>query len=137
MQNKGTLGIGVGVMIINDRNEILLGHRVHEEHDTWSFPGGKLDFGETLLEASIRETKEECNLDIKNLEQISVSEGFHKEKNTQFVTVGYMTRGFSGTLINREPDTFSEWRWFPLDKIPENIFGPSEALLKQAKRFLN
>lgn len=57
----------VAVVIINQKNEIL--SLLRSETDDWrplhwGLPGGHIDEGETPYEAAIRETKEECNLDI-------------------------------------------------------------------------
>ena len=62
---------GIGVMILNN-NKVLLGHRVLNSKDTggiyepdsWTPPGGKQKYEETIIETAIRETKEETNLDI-------------------------------------------------------------------------
>lgn len=129
METQGTLGIGVGVMILNKEGQVLLGRRMYTDGEVWSMPGGKLEFGETLLSAAIREAKEECNLDVSDLQQISVSEGHHKVRNIQFVTIGYVTTQFNGELKNNEPETFFEWQWFSLDAIPENIFSPSQSVI--------
>ena len=68
------------------------------------FPGGKLEIGETLIEAAIRETKEETNVDIVELEWLAeymvmdnvpfcktvyVAEvGYINEEKTNFETEG-------------------------------------------------
>ena len=46
--------VGVGV-IIRKNDQVLLGERkgAHGE-GTWAFPGGHLEFGETLVECSLR-----------------------------------------------------------------------------------
>ena len=44
-------------------NEILLVHR--PKYDDWSFPKGKLDLGEHILSAAVREVAEETGLDIR------------------------------------------------------------------------
>lgn len=46
-----------------DKN-LILGVSRKDDHDDWGLPGGKIDPGETALEAVIRETKEETNLDV-------------------------------------------------------------------------
>jgi 8-oxo-dGTP diphosphatase len=61
--------VGVGIMILNNRGEVLLGKR-HDDAEkassdlhgegAWTMPGGKLDFQETLIDGAIRETAEEC-----------------------------------------------------------------------------
>ena len=45
---------------------LLVGHQFGKEDDKlfWSFPGGGVDFGETLQEAIVREFKEETGLTV-------------------------------------------------------------------------
>ena len=53
---------------------VLLVHR--PKYDDWSFPKGKLDAGETIEQAALREVKEETGLDcriVKALSQIRYS----------------------------------------------------------------
>lgn len=57
--------IGVGAVILNERNEVLLVWRNRQpEQYTWSIPGGKVDPYESVETAVIREIKEEVDLDI-------------------------------------------------------------------------
>jgi len=64
------------------------------------FPGGKLERGETLIEAAIRETKEETNVDIVELEWLAeymVKDNIHFCKTVYVAEVGY---------INEEKTTY-------------------------------
>lgn len=64
------------------------------------FPGGKLENGETLMEAAIRETKEETNVDIVELEWFAEYLVLDKKpfcKTVYIAEVGY---------INKEPTSF-------------------------------
>lgn len=45
-------------VIVNDDNEIMLGF----SHNTYQFPGGHLEDGETLLDCLKREIKEETGI---------------------------------------------------------------------------
>jgi 8-oxo-dGTP diphosphatase len=49
--------LAAGGIISNDLGELLIIHR--PKYDDWSFPKGKLDFGEKLEECAIREVHEE------------------------------------------------------------------------------
>lgn len=53
--------------IVRD-GRLLLIQRAHEpSKGLWSFPGGRLELGETVFEAIIREVREETSLDIEPL----------------------------------------------------------------------
>lgn len=58
-----TLPKAASAWIIHESGLVLAVSRKHDENDL-GLPGGKVDPGETFLEAVIRETKEETNLDI-------------------------------------------------------------------------
>jgi 8-oxo-dGTP diphosphatase len=67
-----------GGIVIDTKGEtsplVLLVHR--PEYDDWSFPKGKLDKGETIQQAALREVKEETGLDcriLRNLPHIRYS----------------------------------------------------------------
>ena len=81
--------VGVGVMVFKD-GKVLLGKRnddaekasseLHGE-GTWTMPGGKLDFGETLKEAARREAMEETGIKLNKLELISVADEILTDKH--------------------------------------------------------
>ena len=54
--------------IIIDDNRVLC---LKNERNEWDFPGGKLNFNESVEECLIREVKEETNLYISNTEIVS------------------------------------------------------------------
>jgi len=52
-----------------DRGRLVLVRRSAEPAlGKWSFPGGAVELGETVRDAAIRETKEECGLDVELVE---------------------------------------------------------------------
>ena len=61
MKERTTTNIAAGVVIKLDGKYLLIqenspGGKIHE---LWSFPSGKVDKGETIEEAAVREAKEE------------------------------------------------------------------------------
>lgn len=60
--------IEVAAMFIDDNDHILLLHRQKNKSqgNKWGIPGGKIEKGETALEAAIRETKEETGFDVSD-----------------------------------------------------------------------
>jgi ADP-ribose pyrophosphatase YjhB (NUDIX family) len=55
-----------GFVIIQD-NKILLGHPTNQPwFNSYSFPKGKMEEGEDIIETALRETKEEIGIDIND-----------------------------------------------------------------------
>lgn len=126
--------LGIGVMIL-DGDKILLGHRAKKradtggifEPDSWTFPGGKQEFGETFYEGAKREVKEETNLDISDLELFGAEDDV--QPNKHYVTLHIIARSHSGELKTMEPEKEDEWRWFQLDDLPDNVYTPSKKFI--------
>jgi mutator protein MutT len=75
-------GIGVGGILFNSQQQVLLIKRNQAPAlGLWSIPGGKLEPGESLVEACQREFYEETNLDVEVKHIVAVVdrqlEGFH------------------------------------------------------------
>ena len=56
--------IAAGFFLVNKDNKFLVGHPTRHSSNFWSIPKGKVDDGEELLDAAIRETYEEANVNI-------------------------------------------------------------------------
>jgi len=56
----------------NHQGEILLAKRAQHKHlgGLWEFPGGKVEVGETQLQAIIRETKEEIDFELPSAQPL-------------------------------------------------------------------
>ena len=136
-----TIGAGCGVMIFNNKNQLLLGLKNEDrdladselrEEGTWCMPGGMIEYGETFEEAGAREAKEETGLIVRNLEVFCVQTD--KNEHAHFISVGMIAREFDGIPQVMEPDVLIKWEWFDLDKLPDNIFSASK---KTIDCFLN
>ncbi len=58
--------IAVGTIIRSPSDRIVLVRRAIEPgYGKWVFPGGYVDRGEPLVEAAVREAREECGLDVR------------------------------------------------------------------------
>ena len=130
---------GVGVLILQD-NKILLGHRVPKsidtggiyEPDSWTCPGGKQEYEETVLETAIRETKEETNLLLKDVQVFTASDEFQSDRH--FVTIGVISSSYEGELKVMEPEKINEWKWFNLNDLPNNLYTPSKNMIEEYKK---
>ncbi len=137
MPDEKRIGVGVGVMILN-QGKILLGKRHADPSKagsllhgagTWTMPGGKMRFGESFEEAGIRETLEETGVLLKDLKVLCVSND--RVEDAHFVTIGLFCEKFEGELEVREPEKITEWKWFALDHLPSPLYFPSRKVLEK------
>jgi len=134
-----TLNEGIEIscdMIIQKEGKILMGKRGNVfGKGSWAFPGGHLEFGETVEECARRELKEEVNIVptkikvIKIINDIPNTEGQVKH-TLRFI---FLIEDFSGEIKNNEPDKCDGWEWFDSKKLPSPVFvghiKPLEAFL--------
>lgn len=137
MSEKGISGAGVGVMVIRD-NMILLGLRASDPtkadselrgEGTWTMPGGKIHLGESFEVAASRELKEETSLQGEKFKVISLTNENNLVPNVHFITIGMLCDEFKGEVKTMEPEEITEWQWWPIDKLPSNIFPPSKKIV--------
>lgn len=121
--------IGIGVIIENEHNEILLGKRKNAHGaGTWGFPGGHLNLHEAPFDCAIRETQEETGLLLSSLEQGPWASNIF-ENNKHYITLFVYTNRYTGKLEIREPDKCEKWGWFSLKNLPTPLFKTVESLL--------
>ena len=51
----------VNVVVVNEAGEILMIRR--SDNDNWAVPGGAIDLGESMVQAAVRETREETGIE--------------------------------------------------------------------------
>ena len=112
--------LGVAAVIWNGRGDVLLIRRAKEPRKgQWSLPGGKLEFGETLIEGVRREVREETGLEVEILGLIDVAETIRDAEagaaNDHFVLIDYSARVISGTAV--AASDAAEARWFALEEL--------------------
>ena len=128
-------GVGVGVMILRD-NKVLLGKRLSSsllnQEGTWTMPGGKMRTGESFEDVAYRETLEETGMKI-NKEKLNVISLTNDIAGKHFITIVFLCEDFEGEPKVIEPDEVTDWRWFALNELPDNIYMPSKKALKNFK----
>lgn len=122
--------VGVGVIVIHD-GKVLLGKR-RSAHGAgeWQFPGGHLEFGESVEECACRELREETGLTPLSLE-LGPWVNDLIEESKHYVTLFTFVNRFEGELQLLEPDKCEGWEWFAWDSLPSPLFLPSISLIKK------
>ena len=61
--NKGLpLRIGVGIILLNQENNVFVGKRIDNPKNSWQMPQGGVDQNENFLQAAKRELEEETGI---------------------------------------------------------------------------
>jgi 8-oxo-dGTP diphosphatase len=120
---KDYIGVGVGALITNGQNEVLLLQRKKQpEADCWSIPGGAVKMFETIENAITREIKEELNVDIKIIKLLGVTNHILEKEKSHWVSPVFLAQITGNqTPVNAEPDSHHDIRWFLINKLPPNI----------------
>jgi len=108
----------VAVSIEKD-GRFLLGHRLSEPmKNMWGQFGGKIDAGESVVQAAKRELFEELGIDATEFKYEFVTYT-HLKENGKFYRVFVLSlKTHSGDFHIKEPHKTSEMRWFARSQIP-------------------
>lgn len=116
---------------IRKDNKVLMGLREYVKGSPiWTYPGGRGKVGETLIETLKREVLEEIGVsEITPTRILGQKEGVKNGDRVYFVECE-----ISDEPKLMEPDKFIEWKWFPINELPENLIDKKDVeFLKRLK----
>lgn len=105
----------VGALIFNPEGELFL-MKSHKWRGRYVVPGGHIELGESIVEAVIREVKEETNLDVYDVQFLCMQEFIYDEafwKNRHYLFLDYTCRSdTTEAVLNHEAQ---EYLWAAID----------------------
>ncbi len=112
--------LAAGTLFKKDGRVVLLRRAIDPGYGKWVFPGGFVDRGERVIDAAIRETREESGVDVKVERLIDV----YSSTGSPVVVVVYAAEIVRGRL--HAADETLEVRQFDSREIPwDNLAFPS------------
>jgi 8-oxo-dGTP diphosphatase len=134
------IGVGVGAIIVDNRGRLFLAHRgikAKNERGLWEFPGGSVEFGETMADALRREMREEFGIEITVGELLDVVDHILKEEGQHWVSPTFLCTITSGEPHIMEPEKCAEIGWFHPDAIPQELTQVSRENLRHYLQMIN
>lgn len=132
------IGVGVGAVIVNSDGRLFLARRGREarnERGKWEFPGGSVEFNETLGQALAREVREEYGFEIEVGELLDVVDHIIPDEKQHWVSPTFLCRVKSGEPRIKEPHKCDAIGWFAVDDIPvDELTIASRRSLKSLKK---
>lgn len=137
MEERYKCAVVVDLMLIrenNGKNEILLALRKNTGYNDgeYELPGGHVEAEEDLLDAMIREAKEELNIELKR-EDLKIEHILHHYKGNRIKFI-ISAKKDEGTLQVGEPDKCEKIEWFDINNLPENIEQRARNVLKEIQK---
>tara|TARA_B100000427_G_scaffold293652_1_gene271741 strand:+ start:168 stop:644 length:477 start_codon:yes stop_codon:yes gene_type:complete len=144
------LRCGVGIVVLNEKNQVFLAKRIDNPKNFWQMPQGGVDNGEDFYEAAIRELKEETS--IKTVSLIKEIDGLTTYLLPNHL-VGIIWKGkykgqkqkwfilrFNGDEkeinINTKHPEFLDWKWVNVDDLINEVVEFKIHVYKQIQREL-
>jgi len=120
------LSVACAAIIENDQQQILL--QLRSDTKDWGVPGGNMELSETILQALIREVKEETNLqlDSKNTKLFGIYSGdkcltiYPNLDEVQYVIFVFYTKVTDTTKLSICPES-EKLVFFERNNLPTNL----------------
>ena len=110
----------VNVVVVNEAGDVLMIRR--SDNDNWAVPGGAIDLGESMVQAAVRETREETGIECEITGLIGI---YTDPKHVILYTSNGEARQEFSILLTGVPaggqptpsSESSEVRWVPRDEL--------------------
>ena len=106
---------GQGIVLIERKNEPF----------GWAIPGGHVDYGESLEECAVRESKEETSLNIQLIKQFHTYSNPKRDPRSHKISTVYIAKATGKPKAN---DDAKNAGIFTKDNLPELVFDHKKIL---------
>jgi 8-oxo-dGTP diphosphatase len=111
--------VGVGAVIIRDGKILLVKRGSEPGRNKWSIPGGIVELGEKVHETTVREVKEESNLEVEVHGLIDVVDNLESDEEGKlryhFVILDFLVHLIGGSL--KAGSDVLDVRWVSLTEV--------------------
>ena len=130
-RNKLPLRIGVGIILLNDKNNVFVGKRIDNPKNSWQMPQGGVDENEDFLQAAKRELEEETGVkSVKLIKELDgwfkydlpeyllgkIWEGKYRGQKQKWFVMKFLGKSSEINVKTKNPEFF-EWKWIELSQL--------------------
>jgi len=148
---KLPLRIGVGIVLLNNKNNIFVGKRIDNPGKFWQMPQGGVNNNENFFEAAKKELEEETS--IKSVELIKELDpwleyelpnnllgkiwgGKYRGQKQKWFVIKFTGQENEINIKTKNPE-FLEWKWIRLSELTEIVVDFKFDIYKKIKRELD
>ena len=129
------LRTGVGIVVLNKKNQVFLAKRIDNPKNFWQMPQGGVDNGEKFYEAAIRELEEETSIKtvslIKEIDDLTtyllpnhlvgiIWKGKYKGQKQKWFVVRFDGDEKEININTKHPE-FLDWKWVNIENLTDEI----------------
>ena len=126
---------GVGIVVLNQKNQVFLAKRIDNPKNFWQMPQGGVDKGEEYYDAAIRELKEETSIKtislIKEIDDLTtyllpnhligiIWKGKYKGQKQKWFIVRFNGEEREININTKHPE-FLDWKWVDIDDLTNQV----------------
>lgn len=132
-QERYRLPSAVYLLIIRD-NQILLQKRANTGYKDGEFgvPSGHKEAGESLLDAVIREAKEEVGISL-SVDKLQMIHASNRNSDREYLDFYFSVESWEGEICNAEPHKCAELAWHSVDNLPDETIDYIAEVLEHIK----
>ena len=139
---------GVGIVVLNKKNEVFVAKRIDNQKNFWQMPQGGVDKGESYLTAAYRELEEETSINnvelIKELDGLIsyllpenllgiIWKGKYKGQEQKWFVVRFLGQDSEIDIKTKNPE-FCEWKWINLENITDLVVDFKSHVYEDVKK---
>jgi 8-oxo-dGTP diphosphatase len=116
------IGVGIGVVLFDENQRVFAAQRgpqVQSEAGYWDFPGGSVEFGDTLEATIVREMQEEHDTLIEITGLLDICDHIIPAEDQHWISPTYLGRIVAGTPRIVEPHKCTGLGWFTLAELEQ------------------
>ena len=145
---------GVGIVVLNEKNQIFLAKRIDNPKNFWQMPQGGVDIGEDFYQAALRELEEETSIKtvklIKEIDELTtyhlpdhlvgiIWKGKYKGQKQKWFIVKFIGDEKEININTKKPE-FLDWKWVNIENLTDEVvefkFHVYKKMQKEIKKII-